>query len=71
MPAAATEDWRMSLVPRPGDRYSGDMSLTIVIDQDAMRIRYCRTPFEKEPDFKATSDNDDPDKLLAHPEELA
>ena len=36
----------------------------VIIDQDATQVRYCRTPFEKERDFKATSVNYDLDKLL-------
>ena len=43
----------------------------VVIDQNATNVRYCRTPFEKEPDFKATSVNYDLDKLLARSEEPA
>jgi hypothetical protein len=43
----------------------------VVIDQDKTAVRYCRTPFEKEPDFKATSVNFDLDKLLANSEEPA
>jgi superfamily II DNA or RNA helicase len=43
----------------------------VVIDQDATSVRYCRTPFEMEPDFKATSVNYDLDKLLARSEEPA
>ena len=36
-----------------------------IIDHDSTEVRYCRTPFEKEPDFKATSVNYDLIKLLA------
>lgn len=43
----------------------------VVIDQDATLVRYCRTPFEKEPDFKATSVNYDLQKLLAQSMEPA
>lgn len=41
----------------------------VVIDQDTTAVRYCRTPFQKEPDFKATSVNYDLDKLLAQAKE--
>ena len=41
----------------------------VVIDQDATEVRYCRTPFQKEPDFKATSVNYDLDQLLAQSRE--
>jgi hypothetical protein len=37
----------------------------VIIDRDITEVRYCRTPFDKEPDFKATSVNYDPDQLLA------
>ncbi len=43
----------------------------VVIDQDTTVVLYCRTPFEKEPDFKATSVNYDLDKLLAQAKEPA
>ncbi len=43
----------------------------VIIDQDSTEVRYCRTPFEKEPDFKATSVNYDLDKLLAQAREPA
>ena len=43
----------------------------VIIDQDTTEVRYCRTPFEKEPDFKATSVNYDLDKLLAQAKEPA
>jgi len=43
----------------------------VIIDQDATVVRYCRTPFEKEPDFKATSVNYDLNKLLAQAKEPA
>ena len=43
----------------------------VIIDQDTTVVRYCRTPFEKEPDFKATSVNYDLDKLLAQAKEPA
>jgi hypothetical protein len=37
----------------------------VIIDQDSTEVRYCRTPFEKEPDFEATSVNYDLTQLLA------
>ncbi len=37
----------------------------VIIDQDTTDVRYCLTPFEREPDFKATSINYDLVKLLA------
>jgi len=43
----------------------------VIIDQDRTEVRYCRTPFEREPDFKATSVNYDLDKLLAQAKEPA
>jgi hypothetical protein len=43
----------------------------VIIDQDTTEVRYCRTPFEKEPDFKATSVNYDLIKLLAQAREPA
>lgn len=43
----------------------------VIIDQETTVVRYCRTPFEKEPDFKATSVNYDLDKLLAQAKEPA
>jgi hypothetical protein len=43
----------------------------VIIDQDSTEVRYCRTPFEKEPDFKATSVNYDLTQLLAQARELA
>ena len=38
----------------------------VIIDQDSTEVRYCRTPFEREPDSKATSVNYDLIQLLAH-----
>jgi len=43
----------------------------VIIDQDTTVAWYCRTPFETEPDFKATSVNYDLDKLLAQAKEPA
>jgi hypothetical protein len=43
----------------------------VIVDQDVTVVRYCRTPFEKEPDFKATSANYDLDKLLVQATEPA
>ena len=43
----------------------------VIIDQDTTVVWYCRTPFETEPDFKATSVNYDLDKLLAQAKEPA
>ncbi|HKI21657.1 MAG TPA: DUF3883 domain-containing protein, partial [Isosphaeraceae bacterium] len=43
----------------------------VIIDQDATKVRYCRTPFEREPDFKATSVNYDLIQLLAQAREPA
>jgi len=43
----------------------------VIIDHDTTEVRYCRSPFEKEPDFKATSVNYDLDKLLAQSREPA
>jgi Domain of unknown function (DUF3883) len=43
----------------------------VIIDQDSTQVRYCRTPFEKEPDFKATSVNYDLIQLLAQSREPA
>ena len=43
----------------------------VIIDQDTKEVRYCRTPFEREPDFKATSVNYDLNKLLAQAKEPA
>jgi hypothetical protein len=43
----------------------------VVLDPDRAEVRYVRTPFEKEPDFKATSVNYDLDKLLALAKEPA
>ena len=37
----------------------------VLLDPDRADVRYVRRPFEKEPDFKATSVNYDLDKLLA------
>jgi hypothetical protein len=37
----------------------------VILDPDRAEVRYVRTPFEREPDFKATSVNYDLDKLLA------
>jgi len=42
-----------------------------IIDQDTADVPYCRTSFEKEPDFKATSVNYDLAKLLALAKEPA
>ncbi|GIK15171.1 MAG: RNA helicase [Planctomycetota bacterium] len=42
-----------------------------VIDQDRADVRYVRKPFEKEPDFKATSVNYDLSALLAQAQEPA
>jgi hypothetical protein len=36
----------------------------VVIDEDTTLIRYCRTPFEREPDFKATMINYELNRLL-------
>jgi Protein NO VEIN, C-terminal len=41
----------------------------VIIDQDSTGVRYCRSPFEKEPEFKATSVNYDLIKLLAQSRE--
>jgi len=43
----------------------------VILDADQEAVRYVRTPFEKEPDFKATSVNYDLDKLLAIAKEPA
>ena len=43
----------------------------VIIDRDSTEVRYCRTLFDKEPDFKATSVNYDLDKLLAQAREPA
>jgi hypothetical protein len=43
----------------------------VVIARDTTVVRYCRTPFEKEPHFKATSVNYDVDKLQAQSKEPA
>jgi hypothetical protein len=43
----------------------------VIIDQATTAVRYCRTPFEREADFKATSVNYDLDKLLALAQEPA
>ena len=49
-----------------------DFILAIVtVDQDVTVVHYCRTPFEKEPDFKATSVNYDLEKLLVQAKEPA
>ena len=40
-------------------------------EPDRAAVRYVRTPFEKEPDFKATSVNYRLDKLLASAQEPA
>jgi len=40
-----------------------------LLDADRAEVRYVRRPFEKEPDFKATSVNYDLDKLLLQAEE--
>ncbi len=37
----------------------------MIIEQDSTEVRYCRTPFEREPDFKATSVNYDLIQLVA------
>jgi hypothetical protein len=44
---------------------------SMIIDEDSTEVRYCRTPFAKEPDFKATSVNYDLDYLLAQAREPA
>ncbi len=50
--------------PLPASTSPNEFILAIVvIDQDATVIRYCRTPFEKEPDFKATSVNSRPEQI--------
>ena len=41
----------------------------VVLDPDGLEVRYVRLPFDKEPDFKATSVNYDLDKLLAQARE--
>ncbi|MCO6437241.1 MAG: hypothetical protein J5J06_09160 [Phycisphaerae bacterium] len=41
------------------------------IDDGRADVRYARTPFEKEPDFNATSVNYDLSALLAHAQEPA
>ena len=43
----------------------------VLLDPDREEVRYARVPFEKEPDFKATSVNYDLEKLLAIAEEPA
>ena len=43
----------------------------VIIDQDTTNVRYVRKPFEKEPDFKATSVNYDLAALLAQAKEPA
>jgi superfamily II DNA or RNA helicase len=43
----------------------------VLLDADREEVRYVRVPFEKEPDFKATSVNYDLDKLLALAQEPA
>ncbi len=43
----------------------------VIIDQDQTDVRYVRKPFEKEPDFKATSVNYDLAALLAQAKEPA
>ncbi len=43
----------------------------VILDPDQAKVHYVRTPFEKEPDFKATSVNYDLDKLLAIAQEPA
>ena len=43
----------------------------VIIDQDTTEVRYVRTPFETEPDFKATSVNYDLAALLAQAQEPA
>jgi hypothetical protein len=53
------------------DKPDGFILAVVMIDQDATQVRYCRTPFEKEPDFKATSVSYDLDKLLARAQEPA
>ena len=43
----------------------------VLIDQDTTEVRYCQSPFDSEPDFKATSVNYDLNKLLASSREPA
>jgi hypothetical protein len=43
----------------------------VMMDNDRATVRYARRPFEKEPDFNATSVNYDLEKLLAQAEEPA
>jgi hypothetical protein len=43
----------------------------VILDPDREAVRYVRAPFEKEPDFKATSVNYDLEKLLAIAQEPA
>ena len=43
----------------------------VILDQTTSVVRYCRRPFEAEPDFKATSVNYDLEKLLAQAKEPA
>jgi superfamily II DNA or RNA helicase len=43
----------------------------VILDANQEDVRYARTPFEKEPDFRATSVNYDLDKLLAIAKEPA
>ena len=43
----------------------GFILAVVIVDPETAEIWYCRTPFEKEPDFKATSVNYDLIKLLA------
>jgi hypothetical protein len=43
----------------------------VIVDQETPDVRQCRPPFEREPDFKATSVNHDLAKLLALAKEPA
>jgi superfamily II DNA or RNA helicase len=43
----------------------------VILDESMAAVRYCRAPFETEPDFKATSVNYDLEKLLAQSQEPA
>lgn len=43
----------------------------VELDGDASRVRYVRTPFQREPDFSVTSINYDLDELLQRAEEPA
>ena len=68
-------------VPEPGQRFfseSEDITRAMIVPIGAIRkamvsdetedVRYCRTPFGQELDFKATSVNFDLDKLLTQAE---